>query len=82
MSSPRKQKKFLTDQEKDKMMLEYRTTKISQRDLAQKWSVSKTYVQRLVKEEKSECDDSDSSLKNFDSLIWPDFSMTKLMTLQ
>lgn len=77
MSSPRKAKKSLTNEEKNQMVQEYKSTKISQRDLADKYDVSKTLVQKVLKEEKEsvediletiDCDGSSSSLQNFDSL--------------
>lgn len=57
--SPRKKFKVLTKEEEKEIILVYEKGGISQRDLANKYEVSKTKVQSLLKQRKessSKCD--------------------------
>lgn len=46
--SPRKNQKFLSEQEKNDLIEEYKHTPISQQKLAEKFDVSKTQVQKVI----------------------------------
>lgn len=48
--SPRKPTKTLSETEKNKLIEEYRNTSISQRDVAEKYEVSKTQVQKIFEQ--------------------------------